>query len=140
MRLALEKLQNRTGASVVGFLWLSDDGELKPKQLFPPGRVRQGAIQQVAHGSCLPQTTRGLDRHARRLQSGRNTGTLDDFSEAICVPLVHEATTLGALHLYREQGQFTQRDFDISISLANMLVVALVRARQQALLAPITVG
>ncbi len=53
----------------------------------------------------------------------------------MCVPLVHETTTLGALHLYLERGRFTQGDFDISISLANMLVVALVRARQQAILA-----
>lgn len=135
VRLALEKLQARTGAAIAGFLWLSDDGELKPKQLFPPGasgkvRLSKSLTEVVCRKRHAVWTdTRGV------LQSGRNTGTLDDFSEAICVPLVHEATTLGALHLYREQGQFTQQDFDISISLANLLVIALVRARQQALLA-----
>ncbi len=64
-----------------------------------------------------------------------NTGTLDHFADAICVPLVHDRTTLGAIHLYLEHGRFEQRDFDVSIALANMLGVALVRARQRAVLA-----
>ena len=64
-----------------------------------------------------------------------NTSTLDHYADAICVPLLHEQVTLGAIHLYLEHGRFEQRDFDISIALANMLVVALVRARQQAILA-----
>jgi Nif-specific regulatory protein len=135
VRLALERLQQRTSASVVGFLWLSDDGELKPKQLFPPdasGKVRLS--KSLTEVVCRKRHAVWIDNHGDS-QNASTTGTLDHFAEAICVPLVHESTTLGALHLYLERGQFTQGDFDISISLANMLVVALVRARQQALLA-----
>ena len=39
--------------------------------------------------------------------------------------------TLGALHAYLQRGRFRQTDFDFSISLANIMVVALVRARQR---------
>ena len=56
------------------------------------------------------------------------TKTLDHFADAICVPLVHEKATLGAIHMYLEDGRFTQSDFEMAISLANMLVVALARA------------
>jgi Nif-specific regulatory protein len=132
VRVALELLQHRTAASVVGFLWLSDDGELKPKQLFPPdasGKV--GLSKSLTEVVCRKRHAVWIDNQS----VSHNTSTLDHFADAMCVPLVHESTTLGALHLYLERGRFTQSDFDVSISLANMLVVALVRARQQAILA-----
>ncbi|MHB8865256.1 MAG: GAF domain-containing protein, partial [Pirellulaceae bacterium] len=135
VRLVLERLQHRTAASVVGFLWLSDEGELKPKQLFPPdasGKVRLS--KSLTEVVCRKRHAVWIDNYSVS-QNASTTGTLDHFAEAICVPVVHEATTLGALHLYLGQGKFTQSEFDISISVANMLVVALVRARQQALLA-----
>ena len=49
----------------------------------------------------------------------------------LCVPLVRQGVTLGALHAYLQRGRFRQTDFDFSISLANIMVVALVRARQR---------
>ncbi len=132
VRTALEMLLNRTGASVVGFLWLSDDGELKPKQLFPPdssGRVTLS--KSLTEVVCRKRHAVWIDNQS----ISHNTASLDHFADAVCVPLVHDATTLGALHLYLDHGRFTQGDFDISIALANMLVVALVRARQRAILA-----
>jgi Nif-specific regulatory protein len=135
VRMALERLQHRTGASVIGFLWLSDEGELKPKQLFPPDASGKARLSKsLTEVVCRKRHAVWIDQQGVS-QNASTTGTLDHFAEAICVPLVHDATTLGALHLYLERGQFTQGDFDISISLANMLVVALVRARRQALLA-----
>ena len=53
------------------------------------------------------------------------------YADAICVPLVHEGTTLGAIHVYLEKGRFKQTDFDVAIPLANILTVALVRARRE---------
>jgi Nif-specific regulatory protein len=35
VRVSLELLRERTRASVVGFLWASDDGQLKPKLVIP---------------------------------------------------------------------------------------------------------
>jgi DNA-binding NtrC family response regulator len=57
-----------------------------------------------------------------------------DYSDAICVPLIHRGTTLGAIHLYVRTERFRQQDFDFSISLASLLVVALVRSRHLATL------
>ena len=118
--------------SVVGFLWLSDDGELKPKQLFPvdsSGRVTLS--KSLTEVVCRKRHAVWIDNQS----VSHNTASLNHFADAMCVPLVHDSTTLGALHLYLERGRFAQGDFDISISLANMLVVALVRARQRAVLA-----
>ena len=42
---------------------------------------------------------------------------------------------IGAIHLYLEKGRFRQSDFDVAIPLANILTVALVRARREAVLA-----
>jgi transcriptional regulator with GAF, ATPase, and Fis domain len=56
------------------------------------------------------------------------------FADAICVPLVHDSKTIGAIHVYLEQGRFRQTDFDIAIPLANIMTVALVRARRDATL------
>lgn len=131
VRCALELLLNRTGASVAGFLWLSDEGELKPKQLVPDDAVGKVALSKsLTELVCRQGRAVWIDNQS----VSHNTSTLDHYADAICVPLLHAKITLGAIHLYLEHGRFEQRDFDISIALANMLVVALVRARQQAIL------
>ena len=87
VRTALEMLLNRTGASVVGFLWLSDDGELKPKQLFPPdssGRVTLS--KSLTEIVCRKRHAVWIDNQS----VSHNTASLDHFADAICVPLVHE--------------------------------------------------
>jgi two-component system, NtrC family, response regulator HydG len=47
------------------------------------------------------------------------------------VPLMSHGATLGAIHAYLDRGRFKQMDFDFAISLANIMVVGLVRARHQ---------
>ncbi len=129
---SLELLYHRTGASVAGFLWLSDEGELKPKQLIPEDATGKVALSKsLTEVVCRQGRAVWIDNQS----ISHNTGTLDHFADAICVPLLHDSMTLGAIHLYLEHGRFDQRDFEVSIALANMLVVALVRARQRAILA-----
>lgn len=132
VRNSIDLLHDRTGASVTGFLWLSDEGELKPKQLIPEDAVGNVALSKsLTELVCRQGRAVWIDNQS----ISHNTSTLDHYADAICVPLLHEQVTLGAIHLYLEHGRFEQRDFDVSIALANMLVVALVRARQQAILA-----
>src|SRR5690606_41884929 len=55
--------------------------------------------------------------------------------DAICAPLVHKSkegkrNTLGAVHVYLEDGRFRQSDFDFIITVANLVTIALVRARE----------
>ncbi|MEX2173847.1 MAG: sigma 54-interacting transcriptional regulator [Pirellulaceae bacterium] len=128
---SLELLRERTRASVVGFLWVSDDGQLKPKLVVPEESA--GKVRLSEH------LTQMVARERRAIwidnqQAAGDTGSLAHYADAICVPLVRDDKTLGAIHLYLEEGRFRTGDFEISISLANILTMALVRARREAVL------
>lgn len=131
VRVSLELLRERVKASVVGFLWASDDGQLKPKLVIPEdatGKVQlSGELTQlvIRQGKAIWIDNQELAGTARAAQH---------FADAICVPLVHDGTTLGAMHVYLEKGRFNQSDFDIAIPLSNIMTVALVRARREAVM------
>src|SRR5205807_8377353 len=57
--------------------------------------------------------------------------TLQHYADALCVPLVAAGGALGAVHVYLEKGRFRQSHFDFAISVANIVTVALVRARKE---------
>jgi Nif-specific regulatory protein len=131
VQVSLELLRERTRASVVGFLWASDDGQLKPKLVIPEDAA--GKVQ--LSGELTELVTRqgkAIWIDNQELEGG--THVLQHYADAICVPLVHEATTLGAMHVYLEKGRFRQTDFDVAIPLANILTVALARARHETVL------
>jgi DNA-binding NtrC family response regulator/pSer/pThr/pTyr-binding forkhead associated (FHA) protein len=131
VRVSLELLSERTHASVVGFLWASDDGQLKPKLVIPEDSA--GKVQ--LSGELTEMVTRqgkAIWIDNQKLESG--TLAAQHYADAICVPLVHEGSTLGAIHVYLEKGSFRQTDFDVAIPLANILTVALVRARRETVL------
>ena len=135
---ALELLAKRTGAAIIGYLSVNDEGRLTPKFVIPKeaeGRVKlsesltelvlqQGHAVWVANQSATDGT------------AGKGGGaSWEHFADAMCAPLVHkepggERRTLGAIHVYLENGRFKQSDFDFLISVANLVVVALVRARK----------
>jgi len=130
IRVSLELVYERTQAGIVGFLWLNDEGELKLKQFLP-----DDAGDSVVLSDSLTKIV-CHEQHAIWVADegpGRSDG-LEHFADAICVPLTHEKATLGAIHIYLDRGRFTQDDFEFAISLANVMVAALVRARQQATL------
>ena len=125
----LEQLRQRTKARIAGFLWVNDDGQLTPKLVVPENAEGKVLLsQQLTDLVCRKSRAIWVANDARQ-------ATPSDYSDAICVPLIHQCNTLGAIHLYRDQGNFEQRHFDFSISLAGLLVIALVRAREQATLA-----
>lgn len=130
IRIALDLLQKRTGASVIGFLSLSEEGELKPSLVLP-----EKSADRI---SLNPSLTEMVSDQGRAVwianQGSETTGKgLDHFADAVCAPLVRrvsssERTTLGAIHVYLDDGRFRQSDFDFIISVANIVVVALARA------------
>jgi two-component system, NtrC family, response regulator HydG len=131
VRVSLELLRARTNASVVGFLWASDDGQLKPKLVIPEDAA--GKVQLSGDLTDLViRQGKAVWIDDQQMQGGSTK--LEHYADAICVPLVHAGTTLGAIHLYLEQGRFRQPDFDISIPLGNIMTVALVRARREVVL------
>ncbi|WP_231931035.1 sigma 54-interacting transcriptional regulator [Botrimarina hoheduenensis] len=136
VQTALDLMRKRTGASVVGFLWQTDEGTLVPKLASPPE-----AQERMVLSPSLAELVAGAGHAVWVANQGAAdaSGKLGAFADAICAPLVIRGTTrraptseppraLGALHAYLESGRFRQSDFDFTISVANLLVVALHRA------------
>ena len=128
VRVSLELLRERVRASVVGFLWASDDGQLKPKLVIPEDAF--GKVQLSNELTNLV-TREGKAIWIDNQQLEEKTRTPQHYADAICVPLFHEGRTLGAMHVYLEKGRFRQTDFDMAIPLANIMTVALVRSRRE---------
>jgi len=132
VRVALELLRDRCGASLVAFLWVSDDGRLTPKMFLPEQPLRDLPLSESLTHLVL------TEKHAIWIASQRGGGTTDEtlrhYADALCVPLLNKGTVVGAIHAYLDQGRFRQSQFDFAISLANIASVALVRARHDATL------
>lgn len=133
MHVVLSLLQERTKAATVGFLWADDEARLQPKIVIPQDaadRVRLSAsltelVLQQGHAVWVANQTSG---------AGRTDSVT--FADAVCAPLVQKADdgsrkTLGAIHVYLENGRFRQSDFDFIIAVTNLAVIALVRARSE---------
>ena len=130
VEIVLDLLRKRTGAAVVGFLSVNDEGGLQPKIVIP----REAASRVTLNQSLTELVSRqGHAIWVANQSAGASPQNLGHFADAICAPLVRrkdgERTTLGAIHVYLEDGRFRQSDFDFIISVANIVAIALVRAR-----------
>jgi Nif-specific regulatory protein len=132
IRVALSSLRQRVPASLVGFLWIDDQGRLRPKAILPmnspnPMKLSDALTEMV----CRQGRAVWIDTRT----STRKGDALSHYADAFCVPLLHEQATVGAIHVYLSKGQFEQMEFDFAISIANILAIALVRSRREASLA-----
>lgn len=132
VRRSLQVVHQRLHASVVGFLWVDESGKLRPKLCLP-----QENANPIHLSSSLTKAVcrQGQAVWLKTNSSDRIGDSLTSFADAICVPLISEEKTVGAVHIYLRQGVFEPQDFEFAVSVANLLSVALVRARQQATLA-----
>ena len=127
VRIALELLHDKTEASITGFLWVHDDGQLKPKMVIP-----SDAAETVGLSESL---TDMVCRQGRAVWINNETGfdeaaSLREFADGLCVPLIYQQNTLGAVHLYRSVGHFKDQDFEMVLAISRLLSVALARTRQ----------
>lgn len=122
----LEILGVRTEADVVGFLWLDDQGALKPQKILPEESASKLRLSR--------KLTERVSRESKAIwiKDELSGGKHPTYSDAICVPLINESQTIGAIHLYREQRKFDHGHFDFAISAGNMLAVALSSSREHA--------
>ena len=127
----VDVLWDRTRPTVVGFLWASDDGELKPRVVIPPSATKRVRLSETLT-RLVTQKGRALWVSDQQKVLPNTATTEQHFADAICVPLVYREQTLGAVHIYLERGKFLQADFEFAMSLANVAVLALVKARRQA--------
>lgn len=136
VRIALGLLKERTKAAVVAFLWVDDEGRLQPKLVFPQGGADRIALSESLTELVLQQ---GHAVWVANQTADEHNSTAEHYADAVCAPLVKkspagERATLGAIHVYLENGRFRQSDFDFIIAVANMMVISLVRAHKHLLL------
>jgi Nif-specific regulatory protein len=131
IRVSLELLKVRTQAAVVGFLWVDDEDQLRPKLVIP-----QSAADRVTLNKNLTELvlSQGHAVWVANQASSGEASTVEHFADAVCAPLVRksrdgERQTVGAIHVYLQDGRFRQSEFDFIIGVANLVVIALVRAR-----------
>jgi len=130
IRVGLDLLIGRTDAAVVGFLWVGDDGQLRRRLVLPEASHQRVVFSQLLTDLVCRQ------RHAVWIadQAVGQSKALEHYADAVCVPLINKrglpgSTAIGAIHVYRRQGHFRRSDFELAISVANIVSVALVRAR-----------
>jgi len=125
---SLQLAHGRTRAAVVGFLWITDEGQFRPKQVIP-----EAAAGKVSLSDTLTEIV--LSEHKSIWTACQRAGTsaqsLSHFADAICVPLISGDTVIGAIHVYLEDGHFSQSDMDFTQSLGSIMAMALARARVQ---------
>jgi two-component system response regulator HydG len=124
VRSALELIHEATRATVVGYLSLTDQGDLRPRMVVP--------LDSAPHAELSKGLTELVCQQKQAIwianqRAGSTTDSLEHYADALCVPLVREGTVLGALHVYLEHGRFRQSDFDFAISIASITTLALVR-------------
>jgi len=130
VRQSLELLHEWTRASIVGFLMLGDEGELRPKTFLPPEAADRVKLNgELTETGCRQRRAAWL---ADETTVTASASSLEQFADGLCVPLCNQLDVLGAIHVYRQEGRFSQTDFDFAISLANIMGVALARARSEA--------
>jgi Nif-specific regulatory protein len=128
VKSSLELVHEWTKATVVGYLSLTDQGDLRPRMVMP--------LDAAPHAELSKGLTELVCEQKQAIwianqRAGATTDSLEHYADALCVPLVHEGTVLGALHVYLEHGRFRQSDFDFAISIASITTVALVRVQRE---------
>lgn len=126
IEICMDRLFDRTDASVAGFLWLSDDGKLTPKLVIPEDRANQLQLNS--------DLTRKVVTEKRAIRVEHDTND-DKPADLICVPLIEDDEVKGAIHLYRETKLFHNSHFQLACALSNIMVRSLARANRHTSLA-----
>jgi two-component system, NtrC family, response regulator HydG len=128
--LALELLIARTKATVIGLLWLDDNGLLQPLRVLPDQESGKTKLSRKLTDMVIRNQRAVWYKNEQDLKDV----SLKSYADVICVPLLHDNKPLGALHLYCDHEQFSEIDVEFTTSAARIVSMALVRARKQALL------
>ncbi len=123
VEVCMSRLAERTEASAAGFMWLSEEGKLTPKMVFPQDRADNLKLD--------PDLTRRVveQKHAIRVEHDSTEGK-KDVADSICVPLIDGGEVKGAIHLYRDSKPFHNAHFQVACAMANIMVRSLARANR----------
>ncbi len=127
-KIAVELLSDRTGADVVGFLWDSGNGRLTPERVFPPGSSRNVRLNRQLTQRVVQDGEAIWIKE--RPEAMPNSSSSTQWSDAICVPMMSAETSVGVLHLYREQSRFRTADFEFAVAAGRLIAAALANVRK----------
>ncbi len=136
IRICISRLAERTGANVAGFLSLNEDGQLKPKLVFPEDQAQKLQLRKDLTKRVV------MEKHAIRVEYDSSDSDVH-YADAICVPLISGSNETpdakiqvqGAIHLYRQHQRFEDSHVDLASALANIMSRALKQANSRASLA-----
>ncbi len=120
-------LRERTGADLVGLLWLRS-GKLEPERVLP---TEAAAAIRVGRKLTDEVVRQGKAVWIKDQTDGPRG---ESWSDAICVPLKRKEELAGALHLYRERQRFNDADFELALEAASLMSNAVDSTRKQAAL------
>ena len=121
VEISMERLCDRTESTAAGFLWLSEDGNLHPKKVFPSGQADKVQLD--------PELTRRVVKQKSAIRVEHETN--DQWADSICVPLMNlDNEIVGALHLYRDTAPFHNSHFQLASATANIIQRALANANR----------
>ncbi len=129
IEICMKRLFERTGASVTGFMWLSENGNLIPKFVYPLEKSHQLVLDEDLTRRVVKES------HSIRIEHGTSENGDEQFADSICVPLIQGEQVIGAIHLYRQEKSFFDSHFELACAMANIMVRSLARANRQASLA-----
>ncbi len=127
VRLCVERLHETTLATVTGFMWLSDQGQLMPRFVLPVDESGKLSLNEKLTGRVV------RDRKVIRIEHGTSLHG-EAFADSICIPLIRAGQPIGALHLYRQSRGFDDSHFRLATSVANLMSRSLERANRQAVI------
>jgi two-component system, NtrC family, response regulator HydG len=128
---ALATIYQQTGADVVGFMSLDEEQPL-PKMVYP--ELRRVDIH------LSRQLTQQVQREGKRIWLGaagapfEENDSLLTFTDALCVPLRTNQVNLGALHIYKSEKLFAEREVRFCEGVAGYLANCLHVIRSHRLL------
>ncbi|HMO92266.1 MAG TPA: sigma 54-interacting transcriptional regulator [Pirellulaceae bacterium] len=124
-RVCVNRLFDRTQATVAGLMWLTDKGQLTPRIVLP-----QENSNDLVLSSALTKRVVHL-KHALRIEHSTSQHG-KGYADSICVPIIVGDDVAGALHLYRRNEPFRDAHFQLANSVANIMARALTRAQREA--------
>ena len=121
VEISMERLCDRTESTAAGFLWLSEDGSLTPKKVFPSDQADKVQLD--------PELTRRVVKQKSAIRVEHETN--DQWADSICVPLMNlDNKVVGAIHLYRDTVPFHNSHFQLASATANIIQRALANANR----------
>lgn len=136
-QMAIELLRRRTHATAVAFLVANEFGLLDVSHQYPESSKNKKLelSDQLTEMVCKHGKAVWMQQETAKDKSvNTKEGALRSFKDAICVPLLDDRKTIGAIHLYRDKEIFPPHAFDFAIAASSILSATIVRVQESQVL------